>query len=157
MTIKTSDIQKIREETGLGVMDIKNALDEAGGDKEEALKILQKKAGDKMAKRAEREAKQGIVGSYAHGDGKLAVLVEVNCETDFVAKNDDFLDFVKNITLQVASMKPENIEDLLSQDFVKEPSKKIEDLLKEIIAKTGENIIIKRFVIYSTGEDPISC
>ena len=157
MKISTSDIQEIRQQTGLGVMDIRNALEEAGGKKDKALDILKKKAGDKMAKRAEREAKQGIVGSYAHGDGKLAVLVEVNCETDFVAKNEDFLGFVKDLTLQVASMKPENIKKLLSQDFIKDSSKKVEDLLKEIVAKTGENIVIKRFTIYSIGEDPVSC
>jgi len=153
MAISTKDIQEIRQETGLGVMDIKEALEKAKGDKKKALEALYKKAGDKMAKRAGRETKQGLVGSYLHGDNKLGVLVEVNCETDFVAKNEDFIAFVKDLGLQVASMNPENVKDLLGQDFIKDPSKKIEDLLKVIIAKTGENIVVRRFVAYRLGEE----
>jgi len=157
MPIKTSDIQKIRKQTGLGVMDIKKALEEAKGDKKKTLEILKKKAGDKMAKRVERETTQGRIAAYIHNDNKLGVLLEVNCETDFVAKNEDFVSFVRDLTLQIASMRPKDVEELLSQDFIKDPSKKIGDLLKEIIAKMGENIVVKRFVIYQLGTDVISC
>jgi elongation factor Ts len=153
MNISAKDVQKIREETGLGVMDIRKALEEAGGDKEKALKLLSEKAGEKMEKRAGRETSQGKIGVYTHGDGKSAVMVEVNCETDFVAKADDFTNFVKELTLQIISMKPKDVEELLQQEFIKDPSKKIADLLKEIIAKTGENIVIKRFVVYQIGQD----
>ncbi|MDD5731753.1 MAG: translation elongation factor Ts [Patescibacteria group bacterium] len=150
--IKASDVQEIRSQTGLGVMDIKKALEEAKGDKEKALKILSASAGAKMEKRAGRATGQGKIGAYVHGDGKSACLVEVDCETDFVAKNEDFNNFIKELTLQVISMKPADVEELLAQDFVKDPSKTIADMLKEIIAKTGENIVIKRFVIYQIGE-----
>lgn len=151
--ISAKDVQKIREETGLGVMDIRNALEKANGDKEKALEILKEKAGDKMEKRVGRATSQGKIGTYVHGDGKSAVMVEVNCETDFVAKNEDFINFIKELTLQIISMNPENVEDLLKQDFVKDPSKTINDLLKEIIAKTGENVVVKRFVVYKLGEE----
>jgi len=153
MQIKASDVQKIREETGLGVMDIKKALEEADGDKKKALEILKERAHEKMEKRAGRETSQGKIGVYTHGDGKSACMVEVDCETDFVAKAEDFTGFVKELTLQIISMKPTNVEELLEQEFIKDSSKKISDLLKEIIAKTGENIVIKRFVIYQVGQE----
>lgn len=153
MEIKAADVQEIRGETGLGVMDIRRALEEADGDKSKALEILKSKAGEKMEKRAGRATNQGKIGSYVHGDGKSACLVEVDCETDFVAKNDDFVEFVKELSLQVISMKPENVDELLDQEYVKDPSIKISDMLKAIIAKTGENIVIKRFVVYQVGEE----
>jgi len=149
--ISASDVQEIRNETGLGVMDIRKALEETKGNKEKALKVLSRKAGEKMEKRAGRATGQGRIGVYTHGDGKSAVMVEVNCETDFVAKNEDFINFVKDLTLQVVSMNPKSIEELLKQDFIKDGSKKISDLLKETIAKTGENIVIKRFIVYKVG------
>jgi len=155
--ITAKEIQEIRNETGLGVMDIKNAMEEAGGDREKAMEILKKSVGDKMEKRSGRATSQGKVGVYLHGDGKSAVMVEVNCETDFVAKADDFQNFVKDLCLHIIAMKPANIEELLKQDFVKDSKNTVGDLLKGIIAKTGENIVISRFVIYSIGEDTISC
>lgn len=151
--ITTKDIQEIRNETGLGVMDIRNALEEAEGDREKAMEILKAKAGDKMEKRAGRATSQGKIGTYLHGDGKVGVMVEVNCETDFVAKAEDFQSFVKDLTLHIAAMKPASVEELMEQDFIKDPSKKISDLLKEIIAKTGENAGIKRFAVYTLGEE----
>ena len=157
MSVSAKEIQEIRNETGLGVMDIKNAMEEAGGDREKAMEILKKRVGDKMEKRSGRATGQGKIGAYVHGDGKSAVMVEVNCETDFVAKNEDFQQFIKDLTLQIISMKPENVEELLKQDFVKDTKKTIEDLLKDIIAKTGENIVIGRFVVYSIGKEPVSC
>jgi elongation factor Ts len=153
MEITAKDVQELRNETGLGVMDIKKALEEAKGDKAEALKVLAAQAGAKMEKRAGRATGQGRVGVYLHGDGKSAVMVEVDCETDFVAKNDDFNAFIKELTLQIISMKPETVEVLLEQEFVKDPSKKVSDLLKELVAKTGENIVIKRFIVYQVGQE----
>ena len=153
MVISTKDIQNLREETGLGVVDIKEALEKAKGDKKKALEILSKKAGEKMEKKAGRVTSQGKIGAYVHGDGKSAVLVEVDCETDFVAKNEGFVNFIKELTLQIISMKPKDVKELLGQSFIKDPSKTVEDLLKEIIAKTGENIVVKRFVVYQIGQD----
>ncbi len=152
MSITAKDVQEIREETGLGVMDIRNALEEAGGDKAKALEILKTKVGEKMEKRAGRATGQGKIGVYAHTDGKSAVMVEVDCETDFVAKNEDFQTFVKELTLQIIAMKPADVEKLLAQDYVKDGEKKISDLLKDLIAKTGENIVVKRFTVYEVGE-----
>ena len=151
------EIQEIRNETGLGVMDIKNAMEGAGDDKAKALEILKQRAGEKMEKRAGRATGQGKIGAYIHGDGKSAVMLEVNCETDFVAKNDDFNDFVKDVMFQIIAMKPLNVEELLEQEFVKDGSNKVSDLLKALIAKTGENIVVNRFVVYTIGEDAISC
>ncbi|HRY60235.1 MAG TPA: translation elongation factor Ts [Patescibacteria group bacterium] len=155
--ITAKDVQEIRDETSLGVMDIRNALEEADGNKEKALEILKSKAGDKMLKRAGRATSQGKVGVYSHGDAKSGCMVEVGCESDFVAKAEDFQNFVKELTLQVMAMKPMSVKELLEQDYVKDPKKKVSDLLKELIAKTGENIEIKRFVIYQMGADTISC
>ena len=106
-----------------------------------------------MEKKAGRVTSQGKIGAYVHGDGKSAVLVEVDCETDFVAKNEGFVNFIKELTLQIISMKPKDVKELLGQSFIKDPSKTVEDLLKEIIAKTGENIVVKRFVVYQIGQD----
>jgi len=152
MSITAKDIVEIRNETGLGVMDIKNALEKAKGDKKKALDILSEQAGAKMEKRSGRTTSQGKIGAYVHGEGKTACLVEVGCETDFVAKADDFNAFVKELTLQIISMSPSSVEELLEQDYVKDSSKKIADLLKEVVAKTGENIVIKRFIVYRLGE-----
>ena len=152
MAITSEQVKLLRDKTGAGMMDCKKALEEASGDRVKALAILKEKAGEKMEKRAGRATSQGKIGAYVHGDGKSACLVEVNCETDFVAKNEDFNAFIKDLNLQIISMKPKSVEELLEQDFIKDPSKKISDLLKELIAKTGENIVINRFVVYQIGE-----
>lgn len=146
------DIKELREKTEMSIGDIKNALVEAGNDKAKALEILQKRGAEIMAKKAERTAKQGLIDCYVH-QGRTGVLVEVNSETDFVARNADFKSFVHDISLQIASMKPENIEELLEQEYIKDPSKKISDLLKETIAKIGEKIVIKRFVKFELGKE----
>jgi len=155
--ITAKDVQEIRDETGLGVMDIRNALEDAKGNKKKALEILKEKAGDKVLKRAGRTTAQGKIAAYVHGNATSGCMVEVGCETDFVAKAEDFQNFIKELTLQVISMKPANVEELLKQDYVKDPKKTIGDLLKEIIAKTGENIVIKRFVVYQIGAETIGC
>ena len=146
-------VKELRERTGAGVVDCQKALTESGGDVEKAITLLREKGLAAAAKRAGRSAAQGVVGSYIHGGGKIGVLLEVNCETDFVAKNEDFVSFAKDLTLQIISMSPENVKDLLQQDFVKDPSKKVSDLLKEIIAKTGENVVVNRFVVYKVGQE----
>lgn len=141
---------KIREQTGLGVMDIKRALVEAGGDEAKALDILKKQGAEVMAKKQERTASQGFIDAYSHA-GRIGVLVEVNCETDFVARNPDFQAFVHNLALQISSMAPADVNELLEQEFVKEPSQKISDLLTEMTAKMGEKLVINRFVRYELG------
>jgi len=143
-------VKKLREELGLGMMEIKMALEEANGDERLAKEILRKKGFKKAKKREEKETKQGRVFTYEHMTGKLAVMVELLCETDFVAKNDEFLKLGKELCLQVAGMNPKNTKELLKQDYVKDGSKKVSDLIREFIAKSGENVKvgkIERFEI----------
>jgi len=137
-------VKKIRAEMGLGIMEIKAALEEAEGDEKRAKEILKEKGYKKAEKRAERETHQGRVATYTHSTGKIGVMVEMLCETDFVAKNEDFLRVAKDLCLQVAAMDPENAEVLLEQEYIKDPSQKIKDLVTALNAKFGENIKVGR-------------
>lgn len=145
-------IKQLREETGAGVMEIKKVLDEAGNDLEKTKKILRSGGAAKAKKRADRTALQGLIEAYSH-DGKIAVLVEVNCETDFVARSDDFKEFTHDLALQIAAMKPKDVQELLIQEFVKDSSLTINDLYNELTTKTGEKISVSRFVIFELGKD----
>ncbi len=195
--ISAAMVKELREATGSGIMDCKRVLAEADGNMEKAIELLRKKGLAKAAKRAGRSTSEGIIHSYIHTGAKLGVLVEVNCESDFVAKTDDFVEFAKNIAMHIAAAnpagltpedvdksvvekereifraqmleegKPENIIDkivdgkvekfykevcLMSQQYVKDPQKTIEEFLKETIGKIGENIQIKRFARFQIGE-----
>jgi len=188
-TISIDDIRNLKELTGVGLTDAKLALVEANGDFDKALEAMRKKGMTKAEKKADREALEGVIDSYVHG-GRIGVLVEVNCETDFVARTDGFKEFAHMIALQVASMspiyvseadipaeevervrgealasdtlknKPANIAEkivegqvkkhfaekvLLSQNYIMDDSKTVEQFLKETVAKTGENVVIRRF------------
>ena len=147
MQINKDLIQKLREQTGAGVMDVKRALEQAGGDETKIIEILREKP-QKIAekKQAEREAKQGIVKAYVHGNKKIGTLVQLACETDFVAKNEEFQQLAHDIAMQIAAMNPENTSDLLNQKFIKDDSKTINDLITEKIAKLGEKIEVKKMV-----------
>lgn len=139
------DIQKLREKTGLGVMECKSALEDARGDFQKAKKILKERGFEKAARKAERQTENGIIESYSH-NGKIGVLLELLCETDFVAKNQEFKDLAHDLVLQIASMAPSDEKELLEQPFIKDENKTISDLISEKIAKTGENIKIKKFI-----------
>ncbi len=143
-------ISRLREETGFSVMDIKKALDEAKGNEAKAKEILKEKGKMALEKRSAREAKAGLIEAYVHG-GKIGVLVEVNCETDFVARNEDFKAFAHEIALQISSMKPASVEELLEQPYVRDGDKAVKDLLTDIVQKIGENIKISRFTRYELG------
>ena len=149
--ISIDEIKRLRSLTGVGITDAKKALQEAGGDFDKALSEMRKKGLTKAEKRGEREARAGLIGSYVH-DGRIGVLVEVNCETDFVAKTDEFKDLVKDLCLHVAASDPKDVKDLLTQEFVKDPSITIDDYVKQHIAKLGENIVIRRFSRLALGE-----
>lgn len=149
--ISIEEIKKLREQTGVGITDAKAALVDAGGDYEKALAAMRKKGLVKAAKRAGREAQAGLIGTYSH-DGRIGVVVEVNCETDFVAKTDEFRDLVKDLTLQICSGDPADMDELLSQEFIKDPSNTVGDLVKEANAKLGENIVVRRFERLALGE-----
>ncbi|MCL0032567.1 translation elongation factor Ts [Peptococcaceae bacterium] len=165
-------VKELRERTGAGMMDCKKALAEAGGDIDKAVNLLREKGLAAAAKKAGRVAAEGVVSSYIHGDGRIGVLVEVNCETDFVAKTDEFKELVKDIAMQIAAAKPEYVrrEDvpesviekeiekhykeicLLDQPFIKNPDITVQQLVNEKIAKIGENIVVRRFVRFELGE-----
>lgn len=150
--ISTDLIRELRDKTGAGVMRIKTVLDEVKGDEKKALEILKKEGFEKVAKRADRDTGQGIVVSYIHHSNKVGVLVEILCETDFVAKNELVSNLGKEVALQIASMNPKDNKELEKQDFVKDSSKKVSELVKDVIAKTGENIKIGKFVRFEIGK-----
>ncbi len=145
------DIKKLREETGAGVMDAKKALEEHGSF-EKAKAVLMAAGAAKAAKKADRNAADGLVVSYIHSTGKVASLVEINCETDFVAKTEDFKKLCNEVAMQACAMPAENVEELLAQAYIRDGSKKISDLVTETIAKVGENIKVARFARFKVGE-----
>ena len=144
-------IKKLREKTGAGVMDIKKALDGADGDEKKAEELLKARGVEIAEKKSDRVTSNGLIDCYLHL-GKVGAMVEVNCETDFVARNEDFKKFVHEVALQVASSDAETVEDLLEEEYFKEPGTTIADLLQAAIQKTGENIKIKRFSRFVLGE-----
>jgi elongation factor Ts len=197
MTISATDVRDLREKTGAGMMDCKKALEESSGNFDKAVDWLRAKGLSKAAKKAGRVASEGSVASYIHAGGRIGVLVEVNSETDFVARNEHFQNFVKDISMHIAAAspqfvqitdipqeardreasvlrakaleegkKPEFLEKildgqlkkwaaeicLLDQKFVKNPDLSVGQLLQEMIAKIGENLVIRRFVRYELGE-----
>lgn len=145
-------IKQLRDLTGAGVMDAKKALDDSNDDLTKAKEVLKKSGASKAAKRADRTADQGLIEVYNH-NGKVGVMVEINCETDFVARNDQFKEFAHDVALHLAALKPETVNELLEQPFVKDPSQTIGELLNNLISKTGEKVVISRFVVYKLGEE----
>jgi elongation factor Ts len=166
--ISTQMIKDLREETGAGVMDAKRALEDAAGDRNRAKEILREKGMAAAAKRSDRETSNGVVESYIHAGGRIGVLVEVNCETDFVANTEDFRTLARNIAMQIAAMDPKLISPderagnteiegsdeevcLLSQPFIRDPGHTIGQLVQDTVAKTGENVRVRRFVRFELG------
>lgn len=165
MEITTADVKTLRGKTGAGIMDCKKALIEANGDFEKAEEIIKAKGLETVNKKANRAASDGLIDIYVH-NGRIGAMVEVNCETDFVAKTDQFRELVHNIAMQIAAMCPDYVSKsdvpdgvdvdvkqacLLSQPFIRDESKTIQDMIHDVIAKVGENIQIKRFVRYELG------
>ena len=149
--IKKDDILKLRELTGAGIMECKQVLAEVRGNFQKAEEILRQKGHDRAKKKAGRETREGQILSYIHMGGKIGVLLEVNCETDFVARNEVFQRFARDVAMQIAAQSEET--PLLEQKFIKDPSKTIKDYLTETIARLGENITIHRFTRFEIGED----
>lgn len=188
-------VKELREKTSAGMMECKKALSEASGDLNKAIDILRKKGVSLASKRSSRAAKEGLIVSYIHTNNKIGVLLEVNCETDFVARNDDFRRFVKELSMQIAAANPSYIsrEDvpeeelakekeiikeqnknkpesalekivegklnsyyqeacLLDQPYIKDPKIFVKTLLTDLITKTGENVVVKRFTRYQLGQ-----
>lgn len=138
------DVQKLREATGAGVMDCKKALDEAGGDFDRAVAIIHEKGMSKVEKRADRATGAGLIQSYVHNE-RIGVLLELRAETDFVVKSDPFKKLAHDLVMHIAAMAPANVEELLAQQFVKDPSLTVKDLVNRVIAQVGENIKVANF------------
>jgi elongation factor Ts len=175
--VTTTQVKELRELTGAGIMECKRALEESGGDVKKATEILKQQGLAKAAKKAGRSASQGVVEPYVHAGGRIASLVEVNCETDFVARTPDFQTLAHDVAMQVAAMDPRYVSEdeipgdawdalereygsrdqalaavsLLDQPFIKNPKLTIRDLTNEAIAKLGENIIVRRFARFEVG------
>ena len=201
MSIDAKLVKTLREKTGAGMMDCKNALVDSNGDLDKAVDFLRKSGVAKAEKKGTRDTREGLVYSYIHAGGRLGVLLELNCETDFVAKTDGFTELAHNLAMQIAATNPlsldrESIDDeiiarekeiftdqaksegkpdniiekmvegrlskffqescLLEQTYIKDPDKKVSDLLTETIATLGENISINRFIRFAVGENPAS-
>lgn len=151
MIISLDDIKKLREQTGAGIVDCKEALSLSKGNMEKAREWLKKKGFEKGAKKGAREVNAGIVDVYSHS-GKVGVLVELLCETDFVARTQDFKSLAHELSLQIASMNPSSVEELLEQEYIRDSEMTVDQLVKTVSGKLGENIQIGRFERIALGE-----
>lgn len=152
MNVPIELLKKLREETGAGVADCRQALQDANADYEKAKKLLAERGLEKAKKKEGRETTEGIIASYIHATQKVGVLVEIRCETDFVARTDDFKNLGKEITMQIAAMNPKDVKELLASPYIRDPKQTIESLVKGAIAKLGENISVARFTRMELGE-----
>lgn len=143
--ITTELVKELRDATGISVIQCKRALEEAEGDMKKALVVLKKTSSDIALKKADRVLGSGYIHAYVHGEGRIGAMLELKCETDFVAKNEVFKNLAKEITMQIAATNPENIEMLLEQPFIKNVEIKIISIIEEAIQKTGEKIEVGRF------------
>ncbi len=145
----TELIKELRDKTQMSIKEIKKALEQAGDDVGKALDFLKEQGAKIAEKRSERETGQGVIEAYIHGNGKMGVLVDLRSETDFVAKNEQFKQLAHDIAMQIASMNPKDVDELMSQPFVKDQDLTIDELIKEYIGKLGENIKVERFTRFS--------
>ena len=150
--VNLEQLKKLREATSASIIDCRKALEESNGDYKEALKWLQKHGVEKAAKKEGRETSQGIIDSYIHAGGRVGVLLELACETDFVARTADFKNLAHELSMQIAAMNPKDVHALLTQEYIRDPKQKITDVIKGVIATLGENIKIKRFQRFEIGE-----
>jgi elongation factor Ts len=165
--VSIESIKALREQTGAGVMDSKRALQQTNGDLQKAEEILRAEGIASAAKKASRATNEGLIESYIHSGGRIGAIVELNCETDFVARTPDFKELAHDLAMQVAAMSPTYVDgtdlpedepgspeevSLLQQPFIKDPTKTIQDLVKEAVGKLGENIRVRRFTRFSLGE-----
>jgi len=152
MQFNINDIKNLRGETGAGVLEVKTALENANGDMNKAKEELFKKVASKAAKKVGRTAGDGLVFSYIHATGKVGSMIIIGCETDFVAKTEDFKKLCREVAMQVCSFDFQTIGELNESEYIRDSSKKIQDIVNEVSAKTGEKIEIKKFVKYSVGD-----
>jgi elongation factor Ts len=166
VNISAADIKELREKTGAGVMDCKKALTEAGGDQAKATLILRERGLSMAEQKSHRSTEQGLVECYIHAGGRIGAMVEVNCETDFVARTDDFRTLARDLAMQVAAIGPLAVSKeelppdaegpieetcLLNQAYIRDPSRTVQDIVNDVIAKTGENVRVRRFARFELG------
>lgn len=152
--ISMQDIKKLREETSARILDCKKALQEAEGDYKQAKQVVIEKGLARAEKKQDRETLAGLIACYSHTNGKVGAMVEVECETDFVAQNEEFQSMARNLAMQVTAMNPETVEALLEQEFIKDPSMTVETYIKTLSGKIGEKIVLSRFERFALGENP---
>ncbi len=145
--VKAGDVQKLREITGAGVMECKKALDDVSGDFDKAASLIRERGLIKAETKKERAAHSGIIESYVHND-RVGVLLKIHSETDFVARSEPFRELAHNLAMQIAAMEPKDVNTLLTQNYIKNEKETIEELIKETIAKVGENIKVEKFIRY---------
>ena len=165
--VSVEAIKSLREQTSAGIMDCKHALEEAGGDIVKAAELLRQKGMILAGKRSSRETLEGVVDCYIHVGSRVGAMVEVNCETDFVARTPEFKELAHNLAMQVAAMAPRYLDNgtvpvgdtvnpeeacLMEQSFIKDPTKTIKDLVNDVVARVGENIRVRRFERFALGE-----
>lgn len=150
--VTVDQIRRLRDETGAPIANVKKTLEKFDGNEKKALELLRKEGFEKAEKRLDRVTSQGIIAHYIHHSGKIGVMVELLCETDFVARNELFVELGKNVAMQISFSNPADLEELLKQEFIKDSSKTIQDLVKEVIAKTGENIRLGKFARIELGK-----
>lgn len=143
----TNKVKQLRDQTGLSFSEINKALAEAGDNIEKALEILKSRGATIADKKSSRQLKAGVIDSYIHGTKKVGAIMELLCETDFVARNDEFKFLAHELAMHIAAMKPTNSEELLSQPYIKDPTQTIKEFINQYIAKLGENIQIGRFQV----------
>jgi elongation factor Ts len=146
MAVDINLVKKLREETGVSMLDCRTALEESNNDYKKANEWLKKNGLEKAAKKQDRETKQGIVETYIHQNKRVGAMVIILCETDFVALTDDFKNLSHEIAMQIAAMNPKNVAELLKQEYIRDNSVTIENLIKTTIAKLGENIVVDKFI-----------
>ncbi|HUG06543.1 MAG TPA: translation elongation factor Ts [Candidatus Limnocylindria bacterium] len=150
--IDPKDVQRLRSESGAGVMDCKRALEETEGDFAKALALLRERGVQSVAKKSERAAKEGVIASYIHANRRVGALIELASETDFVARGEDFQKLAQEIAMQVAAMEPGSIDELLEQPYIRDGSKKIGDLVTDVASSTKENVHVRRIQRFALGE-----
>lgn len=165
--VSVEAIKSLREQTSAGIMDCKHALEEAGGDMAKAAELLRQKGMILAGKRSSRETLEGVVDCYIHVGSRVGAMVEVNCETDFVARTPEFKELAHNLAMQVAAMAPRYLDNgavpvgdavnpeeacLMEQSFIKDPTKTIKDLVNDVVARVGENVRVRRFERFALGE-----
>ena len=167
MKIPTVRVKELRDQSGAGIMDCRNALIKAEGDSEKALKLLKQKGFVQAQKKAKREAKEGLIEAYIHTGGRIGAMVELNCETDFVARTADFKELAHNLAMQITACSPQfisreevpegdaiepQVDCLLLQPYIKNPDMTVQDIITQTVAQVGENIKVSRFVRFELGE-----